>query len=101
MINACAPLMMVGYFKQSAIKGVTVGSGDAHAVHVDESPAGLSCQVVLLDMWAGVTASECIHLMQDFLNGVCTHIIWLTEKKLTYYTGMQKVLICCSLGRTQ
>ncbi|BDA49259.1 probable ATP-binding cassette sub-family F member 2 [Coccomyxa sp. Obi] len=24
---------------------------------------------------------------QDFLNGVCTHIIWLTEKKLTYYTG--------------
>jgi len=24
---------------------------------------------------------------QDFLNGVCTHIIWLTNKKLTYYTG--------------
>ena len=24
---------------------------------------------------------------QDFLNGVCTHIIWLTKKKLTYYTG--------------
>ena len=24
---------------------------------------------------------------QDFLNGVCTHIIWLTHGKLTYYTG--------------
>jgi len=24
---------------------------------------------------------------QDFLNGVCTHIIWLTQNKLTYYTG--------------
>ena len=24
---------------------------------------------------------------QDFLNGVCTHIIWLTKKRLTYYTG--------------
>jgi len=24
---------------------------------------------------------------QDFLNGVCTHIIWLTKNKLTYYTG--------------
>lgn len=26
-------------------------------------------------------------LSQDFLNGVCTHIIWLTKQKLTYYTG--------------
>uniref|UniRef100_A0A7S0UP19 ABC transporter domain-containing protein n=1 Tax=Polytomella parva TaxID=51329 RepID=A0A7S0UP19_9CHLO len=24
---------------------------------------------------------------QDFLNGVCTHIIWLTQQKLVYYTG--------------
>lgn len=24
---------------------------------------------------------------QDFLNGVCTHIIWLTQRKLIYYTG--------------
>lgn len=24
---------------------------------------------------------------QDFLNGVCTHMIWLTQQKLTYYTG--------------
>uniref|UniRef100_A0A7S0Z840 Uncharacterized protein n=1 Tax=Ostreococcus mediterraneus TaxID=1486918 RepID=A0A7S0Z840_9CHLO len=24
---------------------------------------------------------------QDFLNGVCTHIIWLTQQKLQYYTG--------------
>jgi ATP-binding cassette subfamily F protein 2 len=24
---------------------------------------------------------------QDFLNGVCTHIIWLTQGQLTYYTG--------------
>lgn len=24
---------------------------------------------------------------QDFLNGVCTHIIWLTQNKLNYYTG--------------
>ena len=24
---------------------------------------------------------------QDFLNGVCTHIIWITQAKLTYYTG--------------
>ena len=27
---------------------------------------------------------------QDFLNGVCTHIIWLTQKKLTYYTGAHR-----------
>lgn len=25
--------------------------------------------------------------MQDFLNGVCTHTIWITRRKLTYYTG--------------
>ena len=24
---------------------------------------------------------------QDFLNGVCTHMIWITKRKLTYYTG--------------
>eukprot|EP00218_Dolichomastix_sp_CCMP3274_P013147 CAMPEP_0170144196 /NCGR_PEP_ID=MMETSP0033_2-20121228/13349_1 /TAXON_ID=195969 /ORGANISM="Dolichomastix tenuilepis, Strain CCMP3274" /LENGTH=636 /DNA_ID=CAMNT_0010380681 /DNA_START=124 /DNA_END=2034 /DNA_ORIENTATION=- len=24
---------------------------------------------------------------QDFMNGVCTHIIWLTKRKLNYYTG--------------
>ena len=24
---------------------------------------------------------------QDFLNGVCTHMIWLTQNKLIYYTG--------------
>ncbi len=24
---------------------------------------------------------------QDFLNGVCTHIIWMTQGKLKYYTG--------------
>jgi hypothetical protein len=24
---------------------------------------------------------------QDFLNGVCTHIIWLTRNTLTYYSG--------------
>ncbi len=29
-------------------------------------------------------------LVQDFLNGVCTHMIWLTEKKLTYYSGARK-----------
>ena len=26
-------------------------------------------------------------LLQDFLNGVCTHTIWVTDKRLTYYTG--------------
>lgn len=26
--------------------------------------------------------------LQDFLNGVCTHTIWVTEKRLTYYTGI-------------
>ena len=31
-------------------------------------------------------------LLQDFLNGVCTHTIWVTDKVLTYYTGM------CLLG---
>lgn len=25
--------------------------------------------------------------LQDFLNGVCTHVIWLTKQQLTYYTG--------------
>jgi ATP-binding cassette subfamily F protein 2 len=29
----------------------------------------------------------CLPCSQDFLNGVCTHIIWLTQRKLTYYTG--------------
>ncbi|PNG99359.1 ABC transporter F family member 2, partial [Tetrabaena socialis] len=24
---------------------------------------------------------------QDFLNGVCTHMIWLTHQRLTYYSG--------------
>lgn len=24
---------------------------------------------------------------QDFLNGVCSHIIWMTQQKLSYYTG--------------
>lgn len=24
---------------------------------------------------------------QDFLNGVCTHTIWITRRQLTYYTG--------------
>ena len=24
---------------------------------------------------------------QDFLNGVCTHIIWMTQGKLKYYSG--------------
>ena len=24
---------------------------------------------------------------QDFLNGVCTHMIWLTQNKLVYYSG--------------
>ncbi|KAL3154860.1 hypothetical protein ABBQ38_011402 [Trebouxia sp. C0009 RCD-2024] len=36
------------------------------------------------------TYNKCLVLVshsQDFLNGVCTHIIWLTKQKLTYYTG--------------
>lgn len=36
------------------------------------------------------TYKKCLVLVshsQDFLNGVCTHIIWITQKKLTYYTG--------------
>ncbi|WIA10679.1 hypothetical protein OEZ85_010859 [Tetradesmus obliquus] len=36
------------------------------------------------------TYNKCLVLVshsQDFLNGVCTHIIWLTQRKLTYYTG--------------
>lgn len=36
------------------------------------------------------TYNKCLVLIshsQDFLNGVCTNIIWLTERKLTYYTG--------------
>lgn len=36
------------------------------------------------------TYNKCLVLVshsQDFLNGVCTHIIWLTQNKLTYYTG--------------
>mmetsp|Transcript_6780 Transcript_6780/g.7767 ORF Transcript_6780/g.7767 Transcript_6780/m.7767 type:complete len:603 (+) Transcript_6780:211-2019(+) len=37
-----------------------------------------------------MTYNKCLVLIshsQDFLNGVCTHIIWLTQQKLTYYTG--------------
>eukprot|EP00899_Mesostigma_viride_P018755 jgi/Mesvir1/26881/Mv20616-RA.1 len=36
------------------------------------------------------TYKKCLIIIshsQDFLNGVCTHTIWLTQKKLTYYTG--------------
>mmetsp|Transcript_33952 Transcript_33952/g.101058 ORF Transcript_33952/g.101058 Transcript_33952/m.101058 type:complete len:593 (-) Transcript_33952:440-2218(-) len=36
------------------------------------------------------TYKKCLVLVshsQDFLNGVCTHIIWLTKNKLQYYTG--------------
>ena len=33
------------------------------------------------------TATHISILVQDFLNGVCTHVIWLTKQKLTYYTG--------------
>jgi hypothetical protein len=36
------------------------------------------------------TYDKCLIIIshsQDFLNGVCTHIIWLTKNKLTYYTG--------------
>ncbi|KAF6251500.1 flagellar associated protein [Scenedesmus sp. NREL 46B-D3] len=36
------------------------------------------------------TYNKCLVLVshsQDFLNGVCTHIIWLTQRRLTYYTG--------------
>lgn len=36
------------------------------------------------------TYNKCLVMVshsQDFLNGVCTHIIWLTQQKLTYYTG--------------
>ncbi|KAK9825404.1 hypothetical protein WJX81_001288 [Elliptochloris bilobata] len=36
------------------------------------------------------TYKKCLVLVshsQDFLNGVCTHIIWLTQQRLTYYTG--------------
>lgn len=36
------------------------------------------------------TYNKCLVLVshsQDFLNGVCTHIIWMTKQKLTYYTG--------------
>lgn len=36
------------------------------------------------------TYNKCLVLVshsQDFLNGVCTHIIWLTHRKLSYYTG--------------
>lgn len=34
--------------------------------------------------------NKCLVLVshsQDFLNGVCTHVIWLTKQQLTYYTG--------------
>ena len=36
------------------------------------------------------TYNKCLVMVshsQDFLNGVCTHIIWMTHQKLTYYTG--------------
>ncbi|KAG1676835.1 hypothetical protein FOA52_010344 [Chlamydomonas sp. UWO 241] len=36
------------------------------------------------------TYNKCLVLVshsQDFLNGVCTNIIWLTNRKLCYYTG--------------
>ena len=34
-----------------------------------------------------VSSHSVVQYMQDFLNGVCTHMIWITKRKLTYYTG--------------
>jgi ATP-binding cassette subfamily F protein 2 len=36
------------------------------------------------------TYDKCLIIIshsEDFLNGVCTHTIWLTQSKLQYYTG--------------
>jgi ATP-binding cassette, subfamily F, member 2 len=34
-----------------------------------------------------VSSHSIVCCLQDFLNGVCTHMIWITKRKLTYYTG--------------
>ena len=51
------------------------------------------CQCHALTVLACKSRKRCcrhfclLRCLQDFLNGVCTHIIWLTKQKLTYYTG--------------
>ena len=54
-----------------------------------ESSSSHRCSQTLGDVHDIISfQSSFSHLTaQDFLNGVCTHIIWLTKKKLTYYTG--------------
>jgi ATP-binding cassette subfamily F protein 2 len=73
----------------------------ARRVRVRRSRAGPQCNADEptnhLDLEACVwledylkTYNKCLVMVshsQDFLNGVCTHIIWLTHQKLTYYTG--------------
>ena len=41
----------------------------------------------LMQQRLACTLADTCNRVQDFLNGVCTHIIWLTQQKLTYYTG--------------
>lgn len=58
---------------------------------------GSACILLLRRSWLLLMRAEscCVAAVclsvnthsQDFLNGVCTHIIWLTQRKLTYYTG--------------
>ena len=48
------------------------------------SPCQLSC--ICIPVFQCAIVDICAPA-QDFLNGVCTHTIWLTDKVLTYYTG--------------
>ena len=63
-----------------------------------------------ISVWRG-SWSKCFHGfqnvhdvicgLQDFLNGVCTHIIWLTQNRLTYYTGMFPLQSYLMLDKSQ
>ena len=67
----------------SAVRSSSVCTADEPTNHLD-----LEACVWLEDYLKSY--KKCLVMVshsQDFLNGVCTHIIWLTHQKLTYYTG--------------
>jgi ATPase subunit of ABC transporter with duplicated ATPase domains len=68
------------------------GAGDAHARvrDADEPTNHLDLEACVWLEGYLKTYNKCLVMVshsQDFLNGVCTHIIWLTHQKLTYFTG--------------
>jgi hypothetical protein len=76
-----APLQTPLFLVEASTVGSTDRQWEQEACMLAEGRGrgGRSCR--------GPLSSWPLVVVQDFLNGVCTNIIWLTERKLTYYTG--------------